>query len=160
MKRVMCLFACVLTAASASASIVVPVPVPDRVRGAERVVVASVSDVTASYETNEFGDQLIVSHLTLHVEESLKGRADKVLSMDIDGGTVGDVTLEVSSLPKLQRGERAVFFLKQNARGKYVPHLRGQGILRLEADGKVRGATSLTLEQVRQMAASVAREKQ
>src|SRR5687768_9132755 len=40
----------------AAASGMVPVPVPERVRGAEHVVVATVSDLQASYQQSEFGD--------------------------------------------------------------------------------------------------------
>jgi hypothetical protein len=143
------------TLATAFVSDSVPVSVPVRIRGAVRVVVAGVEDVTASFETNEFGDRLIVSHVTLRIEESLKGRPATSLSMDLDGGTVGNLTLEVSSLPKLTSGERGVFFLTQNKQGKYVPHLRGQGILKLEPDNRVKGS-SLDLNTIRQMAASVA----
>jgi hypothetical protein len=138
----------------AAAAEVVPVPIPDRVRGAERVVVATVTDVTATFETNEHGDQLIVSHVMLRIHEALKGQPATVLTVDVDGGTVGNLTLEVSSLPKLEHGERAVFFLTQNKQGNYVPHLRGQGIIKLEPDDRVKG-TSLDLNTIRAMAASV-----
>ena len=71
-----------------------PVGIPDRVRGAERVVVASVSSMSASFETNEFGDQIIVSHLTLGVEETFKGKAERSIPMEVEGGTVGGITLD------------------------------------------------------------------
>lgn len=140
----------------AAASVTVPVPLPDRVRGAERVVVAQVEDLHATYETNEYGDQLIVSHVRLRVEESLKGKPDASLEIDVVGGTVGDLTLEVSNLPRMNRGERAVFFLTTNRHsGRLVPYLWGQGILKLDAQNRVRG-TSLDLTTIKEMAASVA----
>lgn len=143
-------------AANMWASEVMPVSIPDRVRGAERVVVAQVVDLTARFETNEFGDQLIVSRVKLTVEESLKGHAEPSVEIDVLGGTVGDLTLEVSSLPKLNPGERAVFFLARDQHtGRLIPHLRGQGILKLDAENKVRGS-SLDLDRIKQMAASVA----
>jgi hypothetical protein len=132
------------------------VPIPDRARGAERVVVASVADSNATFETNEFGDQLIVSHVTLAVQESLKGKSEPSVEIDVLGGTVGDLTYEVSSLPKLARGERAVFFLARDKwSGKLVPHLRGQGILKLDADNRVKGS-SLDLHTIKSLVASVA----
>ena len=143
-------------ATHAAASDAVPVPVPDRVRGAERVVVATVQDVKARFQTNEFGDQLIVSAVRLHVEESLKGQPEPAMEIDVLGGTVGDLTLEVSSLPRLSRGERAVFFLsRDHYTGRLVPHLRGQGILKLDNRDRVRG-TPLDLTTIKEMAASVA----
>ena len=131
-----------------------PVPIPDRARGAERVVVARIADLHATFETNEFGDQLIVSHVKLEVEESLKGRAEPLVDIDVLGGTVGDLTLEVSTLPRLTRGERAVFFLARDKHtGKLVPHLRGQGILKLESDNRVK-RSSLDLPTIKQLVAS------
>jgi hypothetical protein len=149
--------ACTLAAATyATADVTAPVPIPDRLKGADRVVVASVGEISATYETNQYGDRLIVSHITLTVEEALKGRKEPSLPMDMDGGTVGGITLEVSSLPSLKRGDRAVFFLKQNGAGKFVPHLRGQGILKLEHDNRIKDS-SLTLQMIREMAAAAGR---
>ena len=144
---------CGAVAASASGP---AIPIQDRARGAERVVVANVADLGATFETNEFGDRLIVSHVTLSVDESLKGRPERTLEVDVLGGTVGDVTLEVSSLPRLARGERAVFFLKRDGRtGRYVPHLRGQGILKLDDQDRVE-RSSLDLNSIRELVASAA----
>jgi hypothetical protein len=140
----------------AAASGMVPVPVPERVRGAEHVVVATVSDLQASYQQSEFGDQLIVSHVRLQVEETLKGRPEPLMEIEVLGGTVDGITLEVSSLPRMARGERAVFFLTRDKRSaRLVPHLRGQGILKLDTQNKVKGS-SLDLATIRQMAASAA----
>jgi hypothetical protein len=140
----------------AAASGMVPVPVPERVRGAEHVVVAKVTELQASYQQNEFGDQLIVSHVRLQVEETLKGRPEPSVEVDVLGGTVDGITLEVSSLPRMVRGERAVFFLTRDKRtDRLVPHLRGQGILKLDTQNRVKGS-SLDLTTIRQMAASAA----
>ena len=130
-----------------------PSSVPDRVRGSQRVVVATVEDVKSAWKTNEHGDQLIVSTVQLRVEEALKGKSEPAVSMDLLGGTVDGITLEVSSLPKLTRGERGVFFLEADSEGRLVPHKRGHGILKLDQENKVRG-TSLDLNQIREMAAT------
>ena len=147
----------VLTAATHAAASGPPtVPLADRMRGAERIVVATIHEIQGRYQTNEFGDQLIVSAVRLQVHESLKGKPEPNLEIDVLGGTVGDLTLEVSSLPKLSRGERAVFLLSRDRHtGRLVPHLRGQGILKLDARNRVPG-TPLDLNAVRQMAASLA----
>jgi hypothetical protein len=127
------------------------VSIPERAHGAERVVVAAVRTLTASYETNEFGDRLIVSHLVLGVEETWKGSREEALPVDVLGGTAGGVTLRVSSLPTMAAGERAVFFLQRNRQGVLVPHLRGQGILKLDSTNRIKG-TPLTLDEVRRLA--------
>jgi hypothetical protein len=126
-----------------------PATIEERATGAERVVLASVENVTASYEVNEHGDRLIVSHARLAVEEALKG-ANGPLTLDYEGGTIGGVTLHVSSLPTLEAGERAVFFVTRGPRGEFKPHLRGQGIVKLDREDRV-PHSSLTLDDLRRM---------
>jgi hypothetical protein len=120
----------------------------ERASASQHVVVATVVAADARYEANEFGDHLIVSRVQLSVEETLRGPAVKSMAIDLEGGTVGDVTLEVSDLPKLQRGERAVFFLAKNRAGRLVPHFRAQSILKLDGKQRVMG-TDVTLLEVR-----------
>ena len=151
---------CVLTAivtmsATVDAGVVRPVPLPERARGASRIVVATVGDITAGYQRNAFGDELIVSHARLKVEERLKGTAGDV-TLALEGGTVNGITLRVSDLPTLAAGERAVFFLTAMPNGEFAPHLRGQGILKLDATNHVRGS-SLSLDEIRYIAAAVNR---
>ena len=147
--------ATVLATTAILASPAPPVSIPERVRGADQVVVATVSDLSATFESNSFGDRLIVSHAKLRVEERLKGETGQTLDLDILGGTIGNLTLDVSSLPRVKTGDRGVFFL-DNARqtGRLVPHLDGQGILKLDPQDRVKG-TSLDLNSIRAMAASV-----
>ena len=130
-----------------------PVPIEERARGAARVVVASVGDTTSRHERNEFGDELIVTYANLAVEEALKGPSGP-LTFALEGGTVDGITMRVSSLPTLTKGERAVFFLTPGKSGEFRPHLRGQGILKLDASGRVPG-TSLTLDEIRRLARSI-----
>jgi hypothetical protein len=145
-----CAAGCVL-AATLRADFAQPVDIPSRARGAERVVLATVVDVTGRFAKTEHGDQIITSQVALMIEEVLKGPSqDAMLSVDVEGGTVGDLTLSVSDLPSVRQGERAIFFLRRSADGKYVPHLRGQGIIKLEPDDRVRD-TSLTLDAIRIM---------
>jgi hypothetical protein len=128
-----------------------PVPIQERARGAERVVVATITDVSPRYERNRYGDELIVSHAHLKVEQAIKGRPDDV-TVAVEGGQVGDITLRVSDLPTVATGDRAVFFLTPGPSGEFTPHLRGQGILKLDSTDHVRG-TSLTLDEIRRLAA-------
>jgi hypothetical protein len=132
-----------------------PVPLPERVQGANIVVVATARSVKASWRDNAFGDRLIVSRYVLEVHETLKGNAPAVVSLDLEGGTLDGFTLHVSSLPMLEPGERAVFFLDAG-NGAYQSHLRGQGVLKLDDQDVVRGS-SLTLDEIRRVAASVSK---
>src|SRR5688500_4537972 len=105
---------------------------------ADKVLVAVVEDVSPRFAVNEFGDRLIVSEVWLRVEETLKGTHLNLVPMEVEGGTVGDVTLRVSDLPALQKGERGVFLL-DTATGKNRPHGRGDGILKLDRSDRVAG---------------------
>lgn len=127
-----------------------PVSIPERARGAERIVVATVAGTTARLERNRFGDELIVTYAQLAVEESIKGQAGPV-SLAVEGGTVNGMTMRVSDLPVIADGERAVFFLTPGPGGAYRPHLRGQGILKLDRENRVAGS-SLTVDEIRRLA--------
>ena len=148
------LLACSVAGSVASASQNVAVPLADRIRGAGIVVVATPTALTARWQQNSFGDRLIVSRFTVHVEETLKGSPASDVLFDLEGGTLDGVTLRVSTLPTLAPGERAVFFLDPVTGGAYQPHLRGQGILKLDAQNVVKGS-SLSLDEIRRVAASV-----
>jgi hypothetical protein len=147
------LMAIAITGSSIAASQNKAVPIQERAKGAQHVVVAGVERVEPRFERNEFGDDLIVSHVTLRVTESLKGNSPQQVAVSVEGGTIGDLTLHVSDLPSLKAGERGVFFLEQDRAGKLKPHLRGLGILKLDADDRVRGE-NLRLSDIRAAARS------
>ncbi|MEO6213504.1 MAG: hypothetical protein ABIP65_07730 [Vicinamibacterales bacterium] len=139
-----------VTAPVLAASGAQPATIQERARGAERIVVATVAEATARYERNRFGDELIITHARLQVEEEMKGRGGPA-NLRLEGGTVNGITMRVASLPTLAPGERAVFFLTASGNGEFDPHLRGQGILKLDSTNHVRGS-SLSLDDVRRMA--------
>jgi hypothetical protein len=129
----------------------VSVNVQTRARGAERVVVAAVESVQPIYARNDFGDDLIVTRTWVRISEVMKGKgiaAGDGMEMDVEGGTVGGITLRVSDMPSVAPGEKAVLFLTRNKSGRLVPHMRGQGILKLDKNNKVLG-TDVTLNELR-----------
>jgi hypothetical protein len=130
-----------------------PVPLAERARGAERIVVGRVASVAPQWQVNEFGDRLIVSMVRVVVSETLKGQPLPTLDVEVEGGTIGDLTLRVSDQTSFSPGERAVFYLRRTARGTFAPHLRGEGLLKLDASNRVSGS-SLTLEQIRREVAA------
>lgn len=131
-------------------------PLAERVQGAGVVVVATPVNVSATWRQNALGDRLIVSRFQLQVEETLKGARRNDAVVDLEGGTLDGFTLRVSSLPTLEPGERAVFFLDGQADGSFQPHLRGQGILKLDDQNFVKGS-SLSLDEIRRVAAAATR---
>ena len=135
------------SAAAATAEVGPPPDLAAHSRDAGKIVVARITDVHASFATNQFGDQLIVSNAVLEVLETLKGAPQAVTTITVEGGTVGDLTLKVSDMQELKEGERAVFFLDADGNGN-VPHGRGRGILKLDDDDRVEGS-DITLDQVK-----------
>ena len=148
MRSLFVVFSLVASAIPALAEVGPPVDVASRARGAGKVVVARIIDVRAQFETNRFGDQLIVSHAVLEVLETLKGAPEATMTVAVEGGTVGDITLKVSDLPSVNEGDRAVFFLDAG-NNSHTPHDRGRGIMKLNANDRVDG-TTLSLDDVRQ----------
>ena len=139
-------------------AVVSRVPAPDeiaaRARDAEQVVVGTVVGVEPAAVVTEHGDELIVSHTTVVVEESLRGGLSEpasTLRLEIEGGTLGELTLEVSDMPVLEVGDRGVFFVDRSPRGGHRLHGREGGLLRLESDEVVdeAGGTGLTLDRLR-----------
>jgi hypothetical protein len=128
------------------------VPLAERSRGAERVVVGRVTAVNPIWRTNEFGDRLIVSIVNVAVDETLRGPVLPNVDVEVEGGTIGDLTLNVSDLEPVAPGDRAVFYLARNTRGTFVPHLRGQGLLKLDRSDRVRDS-GVTLADIRRAAA-------
>jgi hypothetical protein len=121
-----------------------------RARGAQRIVVARAASVTPRWFKNAYGDELIVSDVVLEVEETIKGLAPAQMLVTIEGGTMGEVTLRVSDLPPVERGDRGVYFLDEVAPGAHVLHERGRGVLKLTRNNVVEG-TSLRLSDVRRL---------
>ena len=151
---IVCLGCCLLGSdATARAIQTTAVPLAERARGAELVVVGRVASLAPKWQVNEFGDRLIVSVVRVIVNETLKGPALAALDVEVEGGTIGEVTLHVSDQASLAPGERAVFYLNRTARGVFVPHLRGEGLLKLDASNRVSGS-SLTLEEIRREVAA------
>jgi hypothetical protein len=120
----------------------------ERADGAERVVVGRVTSVNGVWQKNEFGDRLIVSVVRVAVEETLKGEAQTTMELEVEGGTIGDLTLHVSDITPVVPGDRAVFYVRRSPRGVLVPHRRGLGLLKLDRSQRVAGS-NLTLDEVR-----------
>ena len=149
MRRGFAAFFCsfVLTASAAAGQDRL-VDLSTRAEGAQRVVLASVSDLRSALEINAYGDQVIVSHLQLQVQETLKGPVVNTISLAMEGGTVNGLTMRVSDMPTMEVGERAVFFVDSSASGEYQSHSRGLGIMKLDTSNRIVGS-SLMLDDVR-----------
>jgi hypothetical protein len=124
-------------------------------QGARKTVVGKIASVEPHWDRNQWGDQLIVSRMTVDVEETLKGMPTKRVEVDVEGGTLNGVTLHVSHQAELIPGDRAVFILDEVQPGLHTPHRKGEGLLRLDENNRIEG-TSTTLADVRAAARSAA----
>jgi hypothetical protein len=130
-----------------------PVPLVERARGAEQVVLGRVASVSPEWRVNDFGDRLIMSVIHVAVDETLKGNSQATVDVEVEGGSIGNLTLHVSDEQSFAPGDRAVFYLARSRRGAMVPHLRGQGTLKLDRSSRVPNS-SLTLDEIRRTVAA------
>lgn len=130
-----------------------PVPLVERARGAEQIILGRVASVSPEWRVNDFGDRLIMSVVRVAVDETLKGGSAASVDIEVEGGTLGGLTLHVSDQQSFTPGDRAVFYLSRSRRGAMVPHLRGQGTLKLDPTSRVPNS-SLTLDEIRRTVAA------
>ena len=148
------LLAVLAGAAAAGADTTVPTDLATRLRGASRTVVGSVARTESRLVRTQRGDEIIVTRTWIRVEEALKGRAEAMVAVDVEGGTVNGISMRASDITPLAVGERAVVLLEPTAEGGWRPHRRGLGLLRLTADNQVR-ELGVSLATVRRTAAEV-----
>ena len=109
MKRIL-LATVIAVIAGARVSAQEPMSLDAMIMAAPTIVVATVESRRAVAE--DYGaSRLIVTHVTLRVEQSIKGSAPQTLVVEVLGGTLGDVTLHVSHVPEFRVGDRDVLFL-------------------------------------------------
>lgn len=89
------------------------------IKRADLILIGVTENVRSRYETNEYGDDLIVSDVRIRPEEILKGRSDSsdIVLNNLIGGTVGNMSLGASHVPVFAQGERVSLFLKQERGG-------------------------------------------
>ena len=81
---------------------------------ADMIVVSTVASRRSRWEHSE-SSRLIMTTVTLAVEQALKGSAPRTLSVEVYGGTIGDERQYASHVPEFRVGERDVLFLNRPA---------------------------------------------
>lgn len=77
---------------------------------AAAIVVGTVVSRRAEWE-HSGASKLIITKITIAIEQSVKGSVAGTLVVDVVGGTIGDQTLTVSDIPEFRVGDRDVLFL-------------------------------------------------
>lgn len=110
------------------------------VREADAIVVGTVGRVRSYRATNEWGDQLILSDVTILMEETLKGNAGsgrKLVLRGVEGGTTGGRTMMSSDAPLFTDRERIVLLLRQIDNGQWGFAGGDLGKIAIDASGGI-----------------------
>jgi hypothetical protein len=105
--------AAALAIPAARALSVIPPTFEQLVSTAEVVVDGEVTGVRSELSSFE-GRPLVYTYVSIRVLDALKGAPGETVELRMLGGTVGDVTLQVSGVPKFKVGERNLFFIEGN----------------------------------------------
>lgn len=133
----------VFCVSAARATAQTPMSLDEMIVAAPAIVVATVESRRAEYEY--YGSsRLIITKVTLRVEESIKGSLPRTVVVEVLGGTLGDQTLHVSHVPEFRVGDRDVLFLS-NAPHAVSPLVgSNQGRFRVLADNETGTARVVT----------------
>ena len=105
------------------------------VQESDRIVRGKVISLAYRAGTNEYGDELIYTDVSIRVAEALKGdRSDLLLT--VEGGTLNRLSLVLSDSPEFQVGEEVLVFAKKELL-TYVPFAHLQSKYTISKDGIV-----------------------
>ena len=123
---------------SASAAVMPERSLADLVSIADVICTGQVLSLDSQWDPDQ---DMIVTIVTLEVEEYLKGSGEPTLQIQVPGGIVGDEGLKVTGTPVFQEQERVVLFLKSGRTdrpGGQRHHVVSwaQGKFRIETDSE------------------------
>lgn len=96
------------------ATSVIPPTFPELVAEADSIVRGRVIDITTRRATAPDGTPVIKTFVTFAVERTLKGAANREVTLEILGGTIGDESLVVTGLPRFELGASDYLFIERN----------------------------------------------
>ena len=117
----------------ASSTIVIAPSFDELVARAQSIFVGQVIDRQSIWESSPQG-RAIVTQVTFKVDDVWKGSVGPITRLEFLGGTIGEVSLDVSGVPAFAPGQRDVLFVTADARA--ISPLVGlmYGRLRIERD--------------------------
>lgn len=118
---------------AATSTVVIPPSFDELVTRAQSIFVGEVINRRSIWESGANG-RVIITQVTLKVDDVWKGSVGPITRLEFLGGTVDDVTFEVSGIPTFTIGQRDVLFVSAEARA--ISPLVGfmYGRLRIERD--------------------------
>ncbi len=130
------LTALLLAAGSPGGAVMRSLSTEELARSADAVVEGDVADV-ASFWTAD--GKAIVSRATVVVTDVVRGfPVQKTLTVEFEGGEVGDVGMGVSDMATVSRGQRILVFLQKKRASRDAGHYeiigRAQGVYKVGGD--------------------------
>ncbi len=119
----------------AGATVVRAVDFPEQCADAERIVVATVRDVTS--RPVAAAPTYFETLVTLGVDDTVAGAPGSALTIRLSGGQVGDIRQSIDGMPEFAVGERYVLFLEPDQTPPLVSPIVGfnQGLYRVDRVG-------------------------
>jgi len=102
-------------AGTALATDVLPLSFDDIAARATAIALVETVNVRSDWRTSSQGKH-IVTVVTFRVERGLKGQLGHELQLELLGGVVGSIGMEVDGMPQFRAGDRDVLFLSPNRR--------------------------------------------
>ena len=93
-----------------SATTVIPPSFDELVSKADTIFLGRAVDTRSEFVSSRTS-RSIVTHVTFVVERLLKGRAGLQTKLTFQGGTVGDLRMEITDMPQFRVGDRDVLFV-------------------------------------------------
>jgi hypothetical protein len=126
MRRLFVVF--MLLASPAAATVYVPVDFREMVTASQAIVHGRVVDVRSEPTQDRL---MVVTYVTLDVDNQLKGAGAESITFRVPGGQVGRYRRIIVGAPQFEDGDEVVVFL--SARGPSIPYLFGlsQGVYRV-----------------------------
>ncbi|MEW6325397.1 MAG: hypothetical protein AB1515_08445 [Nitrospirota bacterium] len=106
----------IVFAAAAQAAVMPAKSLNELVHDADVICTCSVLEQHSQWDPEQ---NMIITIVTLQVEERLKGGGGDQIQVEALGGIVGDKGLKVTGAPVFEQGERAVLFLKSAGENRH-----------------------------------------
>lgn len=100
-------------AVAAAATSVVPLSFEEMAARASAIALVQTVNVRSDWRTSPQGKH-IVTVVTFRVERGLKGQPGQDLQLELLGGRIGSVVMDVDGMPQFHLGDRDVLFLSPN----------------------------------------------
>ena len=122
-----------LAAAPARATTVIPLSFDEIVTQAGAIALVETVRVRSDWKTSPRGKH-IVTHVTFRVDRVIKGQAGPTFELELLGGNIGGLVMDVEGMPQFRVGDRDGLFLSSipNSASPIVGLFQGR--FRLEGD--------------------------